>query len=301
MNHNHDGKFMKQCPYCDKKLAKKQNLELHIDRRHSDTGEKSFICDHCGKGFIYQSTLLNHQQQKLCSKPQNNRKLIKCDYCVKVFDLRKEIKPHYEQYHPDQSIILEGTKRYYCQNCQEVYFDRKALRIHRKTHEEITTKTGENRSSTKTRKFECKVCQETFITASGRRDHMFEKHTTEYEHLVENKCITCGVKCPTTKALNRHIKRYHTLEKHRCEPCQKTFISKQLYEDHVRQSHARVQCDVCHKDFCNKFLLKKHRIFAHGIEEEGALFCPICPRSKVVFFRKQKLKIHMQSKHDMVL
>ena len=58
-----------------------------------------------------------------------------------------------------------------------------------------------------------------------------------------------------------------------------------------------VQYDICHKQMSCDYLMRKHRVTVHGIED-GAFFCPICPRKKVVFFSEKLLKVHMKNKHD---
>jgi len=57
-------------------------------------------------------------------------------------------------------------------------------------------------------------------------------------------------------------------------------------------------CHVCGKQFKNqsrKFLLKKHLLFQHNIDE-GAVFCEICP--KTVFFSKRNYNKHMEKEHS---
>ena len=48
------------CPYCEFRCPDKQNLHVHIDRKHPEHGEKQFFCDICGKGFIFKQSLHDH-------------------------------------------------------------------------------------------------------------------------------------------------------------------------------------------------------------------------------------------------
>ena len=52
------------------------------------------------------------------------------------------------------------------------------------------------------------------------------------------------------------------------------------------------------QEVLTEWFLCRHKLYEHGIEE-GALFCPICPKSKVVFFKKQNLNRHLKVKHKL--
>ncbi|XP_021961864.1 zinc finger protein 345 isoform X2 [Folsomia candida] len=47
-----------KCPHCDKAYPRKSYLEGHIRSAH--TGERPFICDECGTGFVLQTMLNQH-------------------------------------------------------------------------------------------------------------------------------------------------------------------------------------------------------------------------------------------------
>ena len=67
---------------------------------------------------------------------------------------------------------------------------------------------------------------------------------------------------------------------------------------HMKKSKTeKPTCHICGKQFKNasrKFLLKKHLLFQHNIDE-GAVFCEICP--KTVFFSKRNYNKHMEKEH----
>ena len=281
MKNNHDGWGQKLCPHCGKKVAGKQKLQIHIDRMHPDAGDKNFTCDFCGKGFIYQNSFNQH---KFCCKKQPYLKKVmegrkeyykkvnqkvkeknfrlkisaKCRYCDLAFNKRDEIKEHYESNHPGQPIKIDGLKTY-----------------------------------------DCEVCKEVFLIVKNRTKHMLQYHPEEYQQKNENTCHICGLQSKSAEGLKNHKLRAHPkkVEVHRCQPCKKTFNSKSKYDAHVKQSHSPVNCDICHKQMSCDYLMRKHRVTVHGIED-GAFFCPICPRKKVVFFSDKLLKMHMKNKHD---
>ena len=49
----HDESRKKQCPYCEYRHQYKFLLEVHIDKKHPETGEKAHYCNICEKGFIF--------------------------------------------------------------------------------------------------------------------------------------------------------------------------------------------------------------------------------------------------------
>ena len=56
----HEVEKHKQCPYCEYRANTNQRLNLHIDRKHPEHGEKQFFCEICGKGFIFKASLHDH-------------------------------------------------------------------------------------------------------------------------------------------------------------------------------------------------------------------------------------------------
>ena len=276
MKNNHDGVHQKLCTHCGKKLSGKQKLHIHIDRMHPNAGGKNFTCSFCGKGFIYSISFNHHKfccrQQPYAQKDYEKRKgythkyqqgrktkkTVKCNYCDLSFQKRDEIKEHYERNHPGQPIEIEGLKTY-----------------------------------------DCEVCNEVFLILKNRTKHMQQYHPEEYKKKEDFTCHVCGFQSKHAHGLKVHILRAHPkkVEVHRCQPCKKTFVSKSKYNSHVKQSHSPVNCDICHKQMSCEYLMRKHRVTVHGIED-GAFFCPICPRKKVVFFSDKLLKMHMKNKHD---
>ena len=49
----HDESRKKQCPYCEYRHQYKFLLEVHIDKKHPETGEKTHYCNICEKGYIF--------------------------------------------------------------------------------------------------------------------------------------------------------------------------------------------------------------------------------------------------------
>ena len=54
---SHNSSLQLQCPQCDKKFLRTDNLQMHI-RRHN--GDAQFTCEHCSKSFYTRHTLKHH-------------------------------------------------------------------------------------------------------------------------------------------------------------------------------------------------------------------------------------------------
>ena len=57
----HEYEKHKPCPYCEYKSPYAASINCHIDRLHPEHGEKTFMCDTCGKGFIFKTSFHEHK------------------------------------------------------------------------------------------------------------------------------------------------------------------------------------------------------------------------------------------------
>ena len=48
------------CSYCDKRFVDTKNLETHVEKIHSYSLEKDFVCSECGKEFMFRTSLRDH-------------------------------------------------------------------------------------------------------------------------------------------------------------------------------------------------------------------------------------------------
>ena len=61
----HEQRKDENCHICDKKFARKKDLQRHI-MRHEKI--KNFVCELCGKGYPFKHELTMHINSKICSK-----------------------------------------------------------------------------------------------------------------------------------------------------------------------------------------------------------------------------------------
>ena len=66
----HEKDKWKPCPHCDYRRPYLGEMQIHIDRRHPEHGEKQFFCDVCGKGFIFKASLKDHPEYYCPKNPK---------------------------------------------------------------------------------------------------------------------------------------------------------------------------------------------------------------------------------------
>ena len=71
-----------------------------------------------------------------------------------------------------------------------------------------------------------------------------------------NKCDICDIKFSTKGNLKRHMSK-HDL-KFKCQHCRKKFNSKDEKEEHEKDKHPTVYCNICNYHTFNKKLLMRH-------------------------------------------
>ena len=91
-------------------------------------------------------------------------------------------------------------------------------------------------------KFNCQLCEKSFMSKSALKYHSDTKHPAENYDI---KCLVCGARYSHEISLKRHLKIHdETITLHRCNECQKEFHRKDILNKHMKNVHKKVPYDV---------------------------------------------------------
>lgn len=146
------------CDICQKTMATKYSLQMHM-RKHS--GETPNQCPECGVSYAYSYQLSAHIQQAHCSAPEEAKHV--CHICGKIFRWPGKLEIHMRCH--------TGEKPYQCPHCLVYFSETKTLKRHiQRIHNDE-------------KPFKCRYCTETFRGHETRKYHEKKIHlnsTTEF-------------------------------------------------------------------------------------------------------------------------
>lgn len=171
------------CHTCSKVLFTKETLEQHIIRKHM----QSPPCDICGKEFTCQTDLDRHKNLTHASKTKI------CEHCGKSFFTENGLKFHVKYTHlkieneytkrrfwcelcqryeshttkSEHKLREKYGQRYKCDKCDMAFFSNQRLQRHSHVH-------------TKTRPFNCKLCEKGYYNTAYLKAHYERIHGSEY-------------------------------------------------------------------------------------------------------------------------
>ena len=110
-------------------------------------------------------------------------------------------------------------------------------------------------------KYTCRYCGSEFKDRNQMLHHVKTMHDG-----TQFACRQCQRSYVSISGLNEHVKKMHNkLTRYRCETCERGFMNRCLYYDHVA-AHTGVKrhtCSICEMKFMNKCTLKKHVLHFH--------------------------------------
>lgn len=131
------------CPHpgCDRRFASKTFMNKHI-KIH---GERTHICDVCGKAFLFLKTLVAHSYR------HKEVKRFQCAHCPRTFTYRDMLRRHVESHFEE--------KIYRCDQCDKTYKWDSDLKRHIQ---------GAHLGDLP---FKCKYCNKGYFAMSSRKYH----------------------------------------------------------------------------------------------------------------------------------
>jgi len=135
-----------KCKFCDRAFTTRSIMRIHLLTH----GEKSHICDICGKGFVRARYLRNHRRSHTGEKPftclicgksftqdsvlrkhkwtHTGEKPYKCSICGARFGYKEALNKH--------TLIHTGGKPNTCKKCGKECGSQKDYRLHMRAHRE---------------------------------------------------------------------------------------------------------------------------------------------------------------------
>ena len=65
-----------KCPHCDYHSKYLCMVHVHIDSKHSEHGEKNFVCNHCPRRFIFEDSLKKHLENQRTMAKNRSKKIM---------------------------------------------------------------------------------------------------------------------------------------------------------------------------------------------------------------------------------
>ncbi|MCP9258508.1 hypothetical protein DINM_001542 [Dirofilaria immitis] len=230
-------------------LSVQGNITVQLDLNEynqTNTNEKPFKWETCGKRFITPSKLTTHNRTHTGEKP------FKCPACDKSFNVRANLNRH--------SLIHAGVKPFKCPVCDMSFNQHSHLKSHNRTH------TGE-------KPFKCPVCDKSFNVRAN-----LNRHSLIHAGVKPFKCPVCDKSFNQRSSLKSHS-RTHTGEKpFKCPVCDKSFKESSSLKSHSRTHTGEkpFKCPVCDMSFNQRSNLKSHSRTHTG---EKPFKCPECDKS----------------------
>ena len=200
--------------------------------------QKKHICyfEDCDDSFLYPYDLRRHIEL------HKRNKIYECDIdkCKKKFISLKKLRAHKTEH----VEILSYT----CSTCNTTFAENKNLTAHYKSRNHLAV-------LSKTHKYTCDICPETFHSIQIQECHYLKLHP-EYKAYLST---VCDNRFNTIRAKNSHYIKYHTGKTkaeckqkkiHKCDLCAKTCRTLSNLKRHHKDQHPNEKPYIC--NFCDK-------------------------------------------------
>lgn len=284
-----------RCFCCKEPFSDMNMLKQHTNNTHTLENIKKKI-------ILQQNRLVKVEVSslfcKICNHPSRN-----------LGDLRDHLTTHDITFELKEDLLvpfkIETDLR--CQICSENFTVFRLLNIHMNKHyqKQVCHICGAafsnlvflNLHKTRShRPLRCKECDEQFNNKIEKKHHEIHVHNIKYERKLRFPCPYCSDRFFQENFRVIHLVEKHGLPKpdHKCLICDKSFVTKSLCNNHMKNVHMKEknhECDVCHNLFYTKSDVARHRVTHTG---EKRFSCTLCSN---LFATKDSLRRHMKRTH----
>ncbi|XP_063533768.1 zinc finger protein 716-like [Cydia strobilella] len=240
---------------------KQQNGANKKERQCKGTNvQERQICEECGM------SVLDLQAHSISHQPKEERRMLQCKACPKMFVTKGGRHRHYK-------IAHLGLKSK-CDICNKVVIH---LTVHKmQVHNPDTLR------------YSCASCERRFITQAA-----LDLHATVHTRELKYECDICHKRFRLRNSISRHIRDFHQKEKnHQCKLCNKAFFGIVSFKTHL-ESHSNerlYKCKECDKPFKTMEYLRKHSRTVHS--DVKNFKCELCGKT---FKRSSDRNTHMRT------
>ncbi|XP_062543094.1 zinc finger protein 431-like [Armigeres subalbatus] len=315
----------RKCAFCSLCFSAKESLKIHENKVHGanhtlpkryQRRAKIFQCEQCGKIFLNDALLRQHDQYqhkklpaatcKLCGKTfatksnlekhyivHSNERPYKCDKCPSAYKTSTALSKH--------SFLHENLLPYECSYCEERFLTQAQYARHRVLNHN-TQMAKFNQQKAIARSMPCAICSDVFSRSSDLQKHINDNHADvtypyltcpecperflQEQQLTTHRnvhtdlfvCSVCSKHLASAAQLRDHMESHNPSQPWQCTICLKRFSLQSNFSRHrlIHQDEKRFKCEFCDKGFAQKGQLMNHRRTHTG---ERPFTCPVCGRS----------------------
>ncbi|XP_052748422.1 zinc finger protein 57-like [Galleria mellonella] len=269
--HRPKGDNCHQCDVCQAYFLTKENVSAHRALHAT-----AFRCRRCGVRTSLKRLVQRHAAAHAAQQHQ-------CASCGALFSTKSKLTYH-------RSICRR--ERPQCDCCGKVFANKMTLKYHLK----LLPQNKEDKPKEKLY-IPCKGCDKVFHSKKSYRSHVVIHEGVSYP------CPTCGKLFQWKRNLARHARNHREREQgatHECRPCNKSFASRDCYNNHMRLSKRHVaedtyvhECSYCGKKFPTKWCMVDHIDWDHL--KRIKYQCRVCFKA----FKTAKIMVaHMNNIHE---
>ncbi|XP_035715832.1 zinc finger protein 569-like [Folsomia candida] len=237
--HNYRKHNKQVCTICSREFSGPENLKVHMSRVHTTGVRQRYPCPQCDKSFLGKYAVGRHAKVEHAQSPVRFR----CTLCGREFKEKQNRNRHIATH------TRERTFR--CEVCGHSYVDEATLKIHKRIHDDKSSRES----------FKFKYCPQRFFEFSGVRYH----ERTYHENRRDYQCTICNKKLVTAYSLKYHVEAKHPTNEmpiYSCDQCGYTNRVKKSLARHVARVHVGLRTNECY--FCGKKFFSFSDLVGHS-------------------------------------